>query len=112
MVVLGFAGRVGRRKVATKIDNLLIENCHVYCCDRDAIKGWMDPWDDLCHLSTNVVIRSNLLEDVGGDGIVPIGTDFAVIENNRIYKARQRIKDLDTKNVTLCRTGIVVHGVV
>ena len=28
-------------------------------------------------------------------------TDFAVInENNRIYRARQRIKDLDTKNVT------------
>ena len=32
----------------------------------------MDPWDDLSHLSTNVVIRGNLLEDIGGDGIVPI----------------------------------------
>ena len=76
----GIRWEVDTRKVATKIDNLLIENCHVLRCDRDAIKGWMDPWDDLSHLSTNVVIRGNLLEDIGGDGIVPIGTNFAVIK--------------------------------
>ena len=96
----GIRWEVDTRKVPTKIDNLLIENCHVLRCDRDAIKGWMDPWDDLSHLSTNVVIRGNLLEDIGGDGIVPIGTERAVIEYNRVYGARQRIEGLDTKEVT------------
>ena len=96
----GIRWEVDTRKVPTKIDNLLIENCHVLRCDRDAIKGWMDPWDDLSHLSTNVVIRGNLLEDIGGDGIVPIGTESAVIEYNRVYGARQRIEGLDTKEVT------------
>ena len=43
----GIRWEVDTRKVATKIDNLLIENCHVLRCDRDAIKGWMEPWDDL-----------------------------------------------------------------
>ena len=96
----GIRWEVDTRKIPTKIDNLLIENCHVLRCDRDAIKGWMDPWDDLSHLSTNVVIRGNLLEDIGGDGIVPIGTESAVIEYNRVYGARQRIEGLDTKEVT------------
>ena len=96
----GIRWEVDTRKIPTKIDNLLIENCHVLRCDRDAIKGWMDPWDDLSHLSTNVVIRGNLLEDIGGDGIVPIGTERAVIEYNRVYGARQRIEGLDTKEVT------------
>jgi hypothetical protein len=96
----GIRWEVDTRKIPTKIDNLLIENCHVLRCDRDAIKGWMDPWDDLSHLSTNVVIRGNLLEDIGGDGIVPIGTESAVIEYNRVYGARQRIEGLDTKKVT------------
>ena len=96
----GIRWEVDTRKAPTKIDNLLIENCHVLRCDRDAIKGWMDPWDDLSHLSTNVVIRGNLLEDIGGDGIVPIGTERAVIEYNRVYGARQRIEGLDTKEVT------------
>ena len=96
----GIRWEVDTRIIPTKIDNLLIENCHVLRCDRDAIKGWMDPWDDLSHLSTNVVIRGNLLEDIGGDGIVPIGTERAVIEYNRVYGARQRIEGLDTKEVT------------
>jgi hypothetical protein len=96
----GIRWEVDTRKEPTKIDGLLIEDCHILRCDRDAIKGWMDPWDDLSHLSTNVVIRGNLLEDIGGDGIVPIGTESALIEYNRIYGARQRIEDLDTKKAT------------
>ena len=95
----GIRWEVDTRKVPTKIDGLLIENCHLLRCDRDAIKGWMDPWDDLSHLSTNVVIRGNLIEDIGGDGIVPIGTESALIEYNRIYGARQRF-DPSTKEVS------------
>jgi hypothetical protein len=86
----GIRWEVASKDKKTRIDGLLIENCHVVRCDRDAIKGWMQPWDDMSFLSTNVVIRGNLIEDIGGDGIVPIGTERAVVEYNRIYGARQR----------------------
>ena len=96
----GIRWEVDSRKVPTRIDSLLIENCHLIRCDRDGIKGMMSPWDDLSNLSTNIVIRANVLEDIGGDGIVPIGTDGALIEYNRLYGMRQRIDNLDTKEVT------------
>lgn len=91
---------VSNQQKPTRIEGLLIEDCHILRCDRDAIKGWMDPWDDLSNLSTGIIIRGNLLEDIGGDGIVPIGTEGALIEYNRLYGARQRIEGLDTKEVT------------
>ena len=65
----GIRWEVDSRKVPTRIDDLLIENCHLIRCDRDGIKGMMSPWDDLSNLSTNVVIRGNLLEDIGGERI-------------------------------------------
>ncbi len=78
-----------------RFDDLLIEDCHLLRCDRDGIKGGTaTPWD-LSNLSTAVVIRNNMLEDIGGDGIVPIGSDGAIVEYNRIYGARTRI-DLST----------------
>jgi hypothetical protein len=86
----GIYWEVSSLKKKSRFDNLLIENCHLLRCDRDGIKGWMQPWDDLSFLSTNVVIRGNTLEDIGGDGIVPIGTDHALVEYNRIYDARKR----------------------
>jgi hypothetical protein len=86
----GIRWEVASTTTRSRISGLLIEGCHVLRCDRDGIKGWMDPWDDMSFLSTGVVIRGNLLEDIGGDGIVPIGTDGAVVEFNRIYGARQR----------------------
>lgn len=87
---------VSNKKQPTRIDRLLIEDCHILRSDRDGIKGMMEPWDDLSNLSTRVIIRGNLLEDIGGDGIVPIGTEGALIEYNRLYGARQRIQNLDT----------------
>ena len=47
----GIRWEVDTRIIPTKIDNLLIENCHVLRCDRDAIKGWMDPWNHLKKIS-------------------------------------------------------------
>lgn len=74
-----------------RFEDLLIEDCHLIKCDRDGIKGGTNtPWD-LSNLSTGVVIRGNLIEDVGGDGIVPIGTEGALVEYNRIYGGRTRI---------------------
>jgi hypothetical protein len=40
-----------------------------------------------------VVIRKNLLEDIGGDCIKPEGSDGALIEYNRVDRGRQRAKD-------------------
>lgn len=67
-------------------DGLLIENCHVVKTDRNGI----------CQRgngrtrSQKVIIRGNLLEDIGGDGIKLWGTDGGLIERNVVRKARAR----------------------
>lgn len=81
-------------KVKSRFDDLLIENCYLVRTDRDGIKGksgyfWRDNW----YPSLNVVIRGNVLEDIGGDGIVPLGCDGCIIENNIIKGARTRCND-------------------
>ena len=40
--------------------------------------------------SLNVIVRDNLVDDVGGDGIVPWATDGAVIEHNIAHRTNQR----------------------
>jgi len=78
-----------------RFDDLLIENCHLERTDRNGITGWSEycypggNWNP----STNVVIRNNLLEDIGGDGIVPIGTDGCLVEYNIIDGGRMRAQD-------------------
>lgn len=70
----------------TRFDGLLIENCRVVRTDRNGI----------CQRghgrirSRNVVIRGNVLEDIGGDGIKLWGTDGGLIEKNVVRKARAR----------------------
>lgn len=70
-------------------DGLLIENCRVVRTDRNGI----------CQRSVgnvrskNVIIRGNLLEDIGGDGIKLWGTNGGIIEKNVIRKARARCED-------------------
>lgn len=63
-------------------DGLLIEDCSVSHCQRNAII-----WDGYWHRSNwhpnrRVVVRRNLIQGVPGDGIVPIGCDGALIEYN------------------------------
>ena len=82
-------------RIPSKFDNLLIENCYLSNCDRDGIKGGLRPWMDLTNLSTNVVIRNNMIEDVGGDAIVLIGTKGGLVEGNRVYGARRRFNTAD-----------------
>jgi hypothetical protein len=68
--------------VKTRFIGLQITNCHLHHCGRNGInsRGYTNrkEW----HPSLNVVIRNNLLEQIPGDGIVPIGTDGALIEYN------------------------------
>lgn len=72
----------GGDSIPTRFDGLLIENCHLHHTGRNGItsRGYIsrDKWFP----STGVVIRSNLLEQIPGDGIVPIGTDGTRIEYN------------------------------
>lgn len=66
----------------TTFDSLIIENCHLKDCARNGINARGYTQRDNWHPSTNVIIRNNLLEGIPGDGIVPIGTDGALIEYN------------------------------
>ena len=59
-------------------DGLVIEGCRVANVDRNGIcqRAVGGP------RSRNVVIRGNLLEDIGGDGIKPWGSDGVLVEKN------------------------------
>jgi hypothetical protein len=71
-------GRVTR----SRFDGLLIEDCHLVRCARNGINSRGTSRRDQWWPSLNVVIRRNLLEQIPGDGIVPIGCDGALIETN------------------------------
>lgn len=71
----------GREKTS-RFDGLLIEDCHLVRCTRNGINSRGYTRRDQWWPSLNVVIRRNLLEEIPGDGIVPIGCDGAVIEHN------------------------------
>lgn len=72
----------GGDSIISVFDKLTIEYCHIKNCKRNAMiwAGYTDRanW----HPSTNVLVRYNLIEEVPGDGIVPIGCDGAIIEYN------------------------------
>jgi len=77
--------------VLSRFDGLLIEDCHIARCDLDGIWGWSEYWArDNWYPSLNVVIRGNLVEDVGLHGIVPIGCDGALVEYNVLRGAVQK----------------------
>lgn len=95
--------------IPTNYDNVVIEGCSLKHVDRTGISVWSQ-WQERGGLnygagnmdenyhgtsgaykaSTNVVVRGNYLEDIGGDGILVSCTDGALIEKNRVYKANQR----------------------
>lgn len=68
--------------IASRFDSLLIENCHILRCTRNAMiwNGYYDRhnWNP----SKHTIVRNNLIEQVPGDGIVPIGCDSTLIEYN------------------------------
>jgi len=82
----------GETKPSRFID-LRIEDNSVYHVDRDGITGESTHWErQKWHPSLGVVIRNNLLEDIGGDGIVDVATDGALLEYNVVGHANQRSK--------------------
>lgn len=68
--------------VASAFDGLVIENCVIRRCERNGII-WSAYWRrDDWFPNRHVVVRRNLIEDVPGDGIVPIGCEGALVEYN------------------------------
>ena len=87
----GIVFRASGQRVATRFRDLMIERNIIWKVDRSGIAGISDRvsasnWFP----SENVVIRDNYLEDIGGDGIVPRGTDGALIEHNIVRYAGSR----------------------
>lgn len=70
------------KEIISRFDSLTIENCAIRRCERNAMI-WSSYWSrEEWHPSTNTVVRKNLIEEIPGDGIVPIGCDGALIEYN------------------------------
>lgn len=87
----GIVFRATGQRLATRFHDLTIERNIVWRVDRSGIAGISDRvsypnWFP----SEKVIIRDNYLEDVGGDGIVPRGTDGALIEHNIVRYAGSR----------------------
>ena len=81
---------VGDKKPSRFID-LRIENNEIYHVDRSGIFGWSDSWvRSKWYPSLGVVVSGNQLHDIGGDGMVVVATDGALIEHNVVGHANQR----------------------
>jgi hypothetical protein len=81
---------VGDRK-PSRFADLRIENNEIYHVDRSGIFGWSDSWvRSKWFPSLGVVVRGNQLHDIGGDGIVVVATDGALVEHNVVGHANQR----------------------
>lgn len=70
------------KKKPTRFVDLIIQNNYLHHCGRNGINSKGNINRNEWHPSIGVVIRNNLLENIPGDGIVPIGCDGAIIENN------------------------------
>lgn len=69
----------------SNFDGLIIEHCTIVNCQRNAMI-WSAHWkrDERWFPSTNTIVRNNLIRDVPGDGIVPIGCINTLIEFNKM----------------------------
>lgn len=71
--------------------DLIIEDNEIYHTDRDGISGWTDPWErSSWYPSLGVIVRMNHLRDIGGDGMMIVQTDGALLEKNVVAYANQR----------------------
>ncbi len=90
----GIVWENGGSVTASYFDDLLIEDCHLVRTDRNGICGYSENYGRTNWFpSRNVVIRNNLLEDIGGDCIKPWGCDGALVEYNVVDGGRQRCDD-------------------
>jgi hypothetical protein len=86
-------GACGGNRIKSRFDGLLIEHCHLVHTDRNGITTHGNWERNHWYPSLHVVIRGNLLEDIGGDGIVPRACDGALVEHNILKGGRMRAED-------------------
>lgn len=90
----GIVWENGGKKTRSRFNGLLIEGCRLLRTDRNGICGYSEHSDRADWFpSLNVVIRDNVLEDIGGDGIKPWGCDGVLVERNRLSGANRRAPD-------------------
>lgn len=78
-------------KTPSRFVDLRIEDNNIYRVDRSGIFGWSDRWQrSKWYPSLQVIVRGNFLSDIGGDGIVAVATDGALLEHNVVAFANQR----------------------
>jgi hypothetical protein len=82
----GIIFRTSGAKTRTRFDGLTIERNIVWKVDRSAIAGQSDHWSRGLHVS----IRDNLVDDIGGDDIVPWATDDVLVEHNIACNCNRR----------------------
>jgi Right handed beta helix region len=84
---------IGDVKPSRFVD-LRIEGNTISHVDRSGIFGWSTHWvRSKWYPSLGVVIRNNVVDDIGGDGIVNVATDGAIVEHNVVSRASQRSQD-------------------
>lgn len=80
----------GSAKPSRFVD-LRIENNRIYHVDRSGIFGGSYHWiRSRWYPSLGVIVRGNTLDNIGGDGIVVVATDGALVTNNIVSHANQR----------------------
>jgi len=90
----GIVWETGGKSQPSRFDDLLIEGCRLLRTDRNGICGYSENSDRTNWFpSLHVVIRNNLLEDIGGDGIKVWGCEGCLVEHNRLYRGGQRCPD-------------------
>ncbi len=78
-------------KVPTRFEGVTIERNLIWRVDRSGIAGISDQVNVARWFPSRfVTIRDNVLEDIGGDGIVPRGTDGTLVEHNIVRNAAAR----------------------
>ncbi|ANQ52464.1 right-handed parallel beta-helix repeat-containing protein [Flammeovirga sp. MY04] len=85
----------GGDKVKTRFVDLQILNNYIHDCERNAMNSRGNAMRTKWYPSLGVVIRGNLIENIPGDGIVPIACDGALIEYNIIRKGIDIPKEAD-----------------
>ncbi|MEG1403582.1 right-handed parallel beta-helix repeat-containing protein [Bacteroides sp.] len=77
----------GGARVPSAFDGLIIEDCTIRRCQRNAMIWASDYYSRKKWFpSYNVTVRRNLIEEVPGDGIVPIGCVGTLVEYNIMRK--------------------------
>lgn len=115
--------------LTTGFDDVLIENNRICNTDRNGILVWTSaghgPNSQFRHElipSTRVIIRNNLIEDIGGDAILVLGSDYPLIEGNTVRRCCLKTgdpalgRDYNPSSAAIwlhhCKGGIMQHNAV